>query len=105
MRPILLEADDEAQDKQWQWGVDPELATRGRAELSERILAVNGELVEPDVARHMFAVVESDPFPAVALVKFRSVDVMYDLGTLPSPVDPKMRNLEFCCCWSLGSKG
>ena len=30
---------------------------------------------------------------------------MYDLGTLPSPVDPKMRNLEFCCCWSLGSKG
>ena len=71
---------------------------------SERILAVKGKLVEPDVARHMFAVVESDSFPAIDLVKFRSVDVMYDLGILPSPVDPKMRNLEFCCCWSLGSK-
>ncbi len=104
-RSILMAPEVDAEESSPRWGVDEKTAERAYELLSKRILEEGGEVVDPGVARHMFAVKGRDPFPPTDTVCYRSIEVMFELGSLPSPVDPRSRIFEFTTCWRVSDSG
>ncbi|MBX3208262.1 MAG: restriction endonuclease [Labilithrix sp.] len=87
--------------------VDDEAADREMDLLRELISKLDGvELVTPDRARHMLALVSADPLPRDdAPTLFRTADVLASFGALASPIDPSARRGSVTIAWrASGSK-
>lgn len=64
--------------------------------------ARTGEIVSPAKARHMVAVVGSDPTPETKRLHLRTADVLTpDDSEIPSPVDPRSVSMRATMCWTL----
>ena len=109
LRPLAIEPDTTDIDVEgWvsPFQADP-MAVRSRFDqLQDQLTALGGEIIDPQKARHMIAVVNSDPFPTGDIVTFRSIDLLVNYSDLiPSPIEPRARRFSFTVCWRLGVPG
>lgn len=69
-----------------------------------QISSFGGEIVNPAVARHMFAIAKKqDPIPSKDFAIYRSVDILTNTD-LPSPIAPQDRRIMFTCCWHIAKE-
>jgi|WetSurMetagenome_2_1015567.scaffolds.fasta_scaffold25469_2 hypothetical protein len=64
-----------------------------------KIETYGGQLVDPMKARYMIAIVDSDPFPNTQDIEFRPVELAYETESVPTPILPKSRHIQFTVCW------
>lgn len=57
------------------------------------------EVIAPHAARHMRALVASDPYPTEDMM-YRFVDIEFE-ARFPSPIDPRGRVISLDACWRL----
>lgn len=107
IRSMLIELDDNDEDaEEWQgvFEVDPVEYKISYEKLKSQIVLLDATIVPPSKARHMIAVVSGDPFPNQDLMEYRSVDLMYTLGKIPSPISPSSRHANITIGWLLDEK-
>lgn len=104
IRTMLIEFDDNDEDvEEWQgvFDVDPAEYKISYEKSKSQILLLDGTIIPPSKARHMIAVVSGDPFPNQDLMEYRSVELMYTLGKIPSPISPSSRHANITIGWLL----
>jgi Restriction endonuclease len=66
----------------------------------------DARLVAPERARHMVALMSSDPLPADDVPTiFRTAEVISAFRRLASPIDPAARRCELTIAWNVGEAG
>ncbi len=104
---MLIELDDndeDAEERQGVFEVDPVEYKISYEKLKSQIVLLDATIVPPSKARHMIAVVSGDPFPSQDLMEYRSVDLMYTIGKIPSPISPSSRHANITIGWLLDEK-
>lgn len=101
LRPALIEPEEGANSEKFSWDVDVQEAERVLKKIAEDVVQLGGKILDPDIARHMFAIVKGDPYPDIEKIWYRSVDLLENSDVIPSPIDPKSRYLEFTVCYCL----
>jgi len=69
--------------------------------IQEKVEKLGGQFVDPIKARHMIAIIASDPFPVSQNIEFLPVQLAYEIETVPTPIIPKSRHIQFTVCWQI----
>jgi hypothetical protein len=83
--------------------LETQLDEKITCQVYSQVKKFNGRMINPHSARHMFATIGMDPLPNTDLVEYRSVDILALPDVIPSPIDPKDRNISFDICWLVNS--
>jgi hypothetical protein len=93
--PMFVESNDDS------WNEFTSENEKYLKELKEKLLKLEVQMIEPEKARHMFAL-KNDPYPVTDIIRYKSVELLIDyFYMIPSPIDPESRIFEFQVCWSL----
>lgn len=88
----------EIDEKNPQISYNPQIQKK-YAKIQAIVEKLGGTVIDPIKARHMMAVIDSDPFPASQNMEFRSVELAYETQNVPTPILPNTRQIRFTVCW------
>lgn len=80
---------------------DLEKAKKELDEIRQKLEVLDSTFVEPEKARHMVAILTSDPYPNTELVICPGKQLAYYLSMVPTPIDPGSRRFQFTACWEI----
>lgn len=75
---------------------------RVRIEISNlrvQVQNLGGVAIEPTKARHMIAILDTDPFPTTEIIEYQGRHLAFEPEIIPSPIDPNSRRVKFTVCW------
>lgn len=78
---------------------EPDETEKQFAIIRKKIENIGGQSISPTKARHMIAVVNSDPFPESDTFRFRSVELAFETESVSTPILPESRQIQFTVCW------
>jgi hypothetical protein len=72
--------------------------------IKKKLKSIGGIEIAPQKARYMIAVVNNeDPFPNKDIMEFNPFMLICDSRSIPSPIDPTSRRIQFSLCWVINS--
>lgn len=107
LRSMLIEPDDNDENQELHqhiFEVDSLEYKISYKKIKLQLESLDATIITPSKARHMIAVVSEDPFPNQNLMEYRSVDLMYTFGKIPSPISPSSRCATITIGWLLNKK-
>lgn len=103
-RSMVIELDETVEPEPWgPFGPKAADVITQTGVITSALRRANAEIVPPDRARHIYALVASDPFPELKEVVYQSVEFLYHWNDVPSPVAPTARRFGFDAVWLLSS--
>lgn len=88
--------------------VSPQFSENERLEIfryfedvKNKLLSIGSSVVEPAIARHMFAIRENDPYPEIENVLHQGKNIGYFPDMIPTPIEPDSRTFQYTVCWKI----
>ncbi|WP_214084234.1 hypothetical protein [Methanoculleus sp.] len=94
----LVEGDDE--ESGWFFPDSAEIQ-KECAKIRKSIEKLGGKFVEPDIARHMVATVDRDPYIRTDIVEYPLVQLLLWPESIPSPIEPDSRSIIIKVWWKV----